>query len=84
MTVSDNTTKAEGLGSSSKKLGENSAKASKKSATNASKNQLDFLKSVLKLLLRLQAEIQEQFYRHYLKQLISTTQAKTFIMEKFV
>ena len=55
MTVSDITIKAEGLGSSFKSLGKNSAKACKKLATNASKNQLDFLKSVLKLLARLQA-----------------------------
>ena len=43
MTVSDNTIKAEGLGSFFKKLGKFSAKASKKLATNALKNLARFL-----------------------------------------
>ena len=42
MTVSDNTIKAEGLGSFFKKLGKTSAKASKKLATNALKNPASF------------------------------------------
>ena len=43
MTVSDNTIKAEGLGSSFKNLGKVSAKAGKKLATNALKNPARFL-----------------------------------------
>ena len=43
VTVSDNTIKAEGLGSFFKKLGKISAKAGKKSATNALKNPGRFL-----------------------------------------
>ena len=43
MTVSDNTIKAERLGSFFKNLGKTSAKAGKKSATNALKNPARFL-----------------------------------------
>ena len=43
MTVSDNTIKAEGLGSFCKNLGKISAKAGKKLATNALKNPARFL-----------------------------------------
>ena len=43
MTVSDNTTKAEGLGSFFKNLGKHSAKAGKKLATNVLKNPASFL-----------------------------------------
>ena len=43
MTVSDNTIKAEGLGSFFKNLGKTSAKAGKKIATNALKNPARFL-----------------------------------------
>ena len=43
MTFSDNTIKAEGLGSSFKNLGEISAKASKELATNALRNPARFL-----------------------------------------
>ena len=43
MTVTDNTIKAEGLGSSFKNLGKISAKAGKKLATNALKNPARFL-----------------------------------------
>ena len=43
MTVSDNTIKAEGLGSFFKKLGKISAKAGKKLATNALKHPARFL-----------------------------------------
>ena len=66
MTFSDNTIKAEGLGSFFKNLGKTSAKAAKKLATKALKNPVDSLNSVLMQLQQPQAEILKQLYQHYL------------------
>ena len=67
MIVSDNAIQAEGLGDFFKNLGKVSSRAAKKLATNALKLQLEFSKSVLMLLPRLQVEIQKRLYQHYPK-----------------
>ena len=67
MTVSDNTIKAEGVGSFFKKLGKILQKQVKNQQLMHSKLQLDSLKSVLTLLRQRQVEILKQPYQHYQK-----------------
>ena len=67
MIVSDNTIKAEGLGSFFKNLGKISAKAGKKLATNVLKTLAEPWKLLQTLQQQPQPKVQKQHYQHYLK-----------------
>ena len=66
MTVSDDTIKADGLGSFFKNVGTLSAKAGKKLQPMYQKILLEFLKMVLTLPPQLQVEILKTYYQHNL------------------
>ena len=80
MIVSDNTIQAEGLGSFFKNLGKISVNLVKNQQPMHSKIEVDFLKSVVKLLRQPQVEILKQLYQHYLKLLSFTTKEKGFTL----
>ena len=81
MTISDNTIKADGLGSFFKNVGTLFAKAGKKLQPMYQKILLELLKLVLTLPPQLQVEILKTYYQHNLNWLIFIIKDKACISE---